>query len=139
MKVLFPLLSGSSHSPHPGHRLKTEKNKAAQAIRALNTPRRIILSGTPLQNDLHEFFIMVDFVNPGLLESYATFRKEFENPILKSRQPGVSRKDVEKGKGRSDELARITSMFILRRTAEILSAYLPPKSLPSLAVRISSR
>ena len=42
-----------------GHRLKTEKNKAAQAIRALNTPRRIILSGTPLQNDLHEFFIMV--------------------------------------------------------------------------------
>jgi len=114
----------------PGHRLKTEKNKAAQAIRALNTPRRIILSGTPLQNDLHEFFIMVDFVNPGLLESYATFRKEFENPILKSRQPGVSRKDVEKGKGRSDELARITSMFILRRTAEILSAYLPPKSLP---------
>jgi DNA repair and recombination protein RAD54B len=42
-----------------GHRLKTEKNKAAQAIRALNTPRRVILSGTPLQNDLHEFFIMV--------------------------------------------------------------------------------
>ena len=42
-----------------GHRLKTEKNKAAQAIRALNTPRRVVLSGTPLQNDLHEFFIMV--------------------------------------------------------------------------------
>ncbi|KAF8245370.1 hypothetical protein K440DRAFT_409395 [Wilcoxina mikolae CBS 423.85] len=110
-----------------GHRLKTEKNKAAQAIRALNTPRRVILSGTPLQNDLHEFFIMVDFVNPGLLESYATFRKEFENPILKSRQPGVSKKDIEKGKGRSDELARITAMFVLRRTADILSAYLPPK------------
>ncbi|KAF8539680.1 SNF2 family N-terminal domain-containing protein [Trichophaea hybrida] len=110
-----------------GHRLKTEKNKAARAIRALNTPRRIILSGTPLQNDLHEFFIMVDFVNPSLLESYATFRKEFENPILKSRQPGVSKKDIEKGKGRSDELARITAMFVLRRTADILSAYLPPK------------
>ena len=42
-----------------GHRLKTEKNKSAQAIRGLKTKRRIILSGTPLQNDLHEYFIMV--------------------------------------------------------------------------------
>jgi DNA repair and recombination protein RAD54B len=77
-----------------------------------------------------------DFVNPGLLESYATFRKGFENPILKSRQPGISKKDVEKGKGRSDELARITAMFVLRRTADILSAYLPPKSSPTQALDI---
>jgi hypothetical protein len=69
-----------------------------------------------------------DFVNPGLLGSYSTFKKEFENPILKSRQPGVTKKDIEKGKARSEELARITSQFILRRTSEILSAYLPPKS-----------
>ncbi|KAH0614040.1 uncharacterized protein H6S33_005926 [Morchella sextelata] len=111
-----------------GHRLKTERNKSAAAIRGLNTKRRVILSGTPLQNDLHEFYIMVDFVNPGLLESYQTFRKEFENPIVKSRQPGASRKDVEKGKARGDELARITKLFVLRRTAEILSSYLPPKT-----------
>ncbi|KAI5851172.1 SNF2 family N-terminal domain-containing protein [Morchella snyderi] len=111
-----------------GHRLKTEKNKSAAAIRGLNTKRRVILSGTPLQNDLHEFYIMVDFVNPGLLESYQTFRKEFENPIVKSRQPGSSKKDVEKGKARGDELARITKLFVLRRTAEILSSYLPPKT-----------
>lgn len=111
-----------------GHRLKTEKNKSAQAIRGLNTKRRVILSGTPLQNDLHEFYIMVDFVNPGLLESYTIFRKEFENPIVKSRQPGVAPKDIEKGKARGAELARLTKMFVLRRTAEILAAYLPPKT-----------
>jgi hypothetical protein len=45
-----------------------------------------------------------DFVNPGLLETYSTFRKEFENPIVKSRQPGASKKDVEKGKARNDEV-----------------------------------
>ncbi|CUS08940.1 unnamed protein product [Tuber aestivum] len=111
-----------------GHRLKTEKNKSAQAIRGLKTKRRVILSGTPLQNDLHEYFIMVDFVNPGLLESYSTFRKEFENPIVRSRQPGASKKDVEKGKARNEELARLTKLFVLRRTAEILSTYLPPKT-----------
>ncbi|KAI9783079.1 MAG: helicase [Geoglossum umbratile] len=111
-----------------GHRLKTAQNKSAQAIKALNTPRRIILSGTPIQNDLSEFFVMVDFVNPGLLGAYNTFKKEFENPIIKSRQPGAARKDVDKGSARSEELASLTKMFILRRTAEILSKYLPPKA-----------
>ncbi|CAZ80866.1 unnamed protein product [Tuber melanosporum] len=97
-----------------GHRLKTEKNKSAQAIRGLKTKRRVVLSGTPLQNDLHEYFIMVDFVNPGLLESYSTFKKEFENPIVRSRQPGASKKDVEKGKARNEELASLTKLFVLR-------------------------
>ncbi|KAI9766879.1 MAG: helicase [Geoglossum simile] len=111
-----------------GHRLKTAQNKSAQAIKALNTPRRIILSGTPIQNDLSEFFVMVDFVNPGLLGVYNTFKKEFENPIIKSRQPGATKKDIEKGSARSEELASLTKLFILRRTAEILSKYLPPKA-----------
>jgi DNA repair and recombination protein RAD54B len=111
-----------------GHRLKTAQNKSAQAIKALNTPRRIILSGTPIQNDLSEFFVMVDFVNPGLLGVYNTFRREFENPIIKSRQPGAAKKDIEKGLARSEELASLTKLFILRRTAEILSKYLPPKA-----------
>ena len=111
-----------------GHRLKTAQNKSALAIKSLNTERRIILSGTPIQNDLAEFYTMVDFVNPGLLNKYTTFKREFETPILKSRQPAASAKDVEKGEARSEELANITGMFILRRTAEILSKYLPPKT-----------
>lgn len=111
-----------------GHRLKTAQNKSAMAIKSLNTERRIILSGTPIQNDLAEFWTMVDFVNPGLLNKYNTFKREFETPILKSRQPGTSQKDIEKGEARSEELASITGMFILRRTAEILSKYLPSKT-----------
>lgn len=111
-----------------GHRLKTAKNKSAQAIKSLNTSRRVILSGTPIQNDLSEFFMMVDFVNPDLLGSFKTFTKEFEIPIVKSRQPSVLRKDVEKGEARSEKLASLTSMFILRRTADILSKYLPSKT-----------
>lgn len=111
-----------------GHRLKTAKNKSAQAIRSLNTSRRIILSGTPIQNDLSEFFMMVDFINPGLLGSYKTFTKEFELPIERSRQPGASTKDLAKGEARNEELASLTSKFILRRSADILSRYLPSKT-----------
>lgn len=111
-----------------GHRLKTAKNKSAQAIRSLNTTRRIILSGTPIQNDLSEFFMMVDFINPGLLGSYKIFTKEFELPIERSRQPGASTEDLEKGEARNEELASLTSKFILRRSADILSRYLPSKT-----------
>lgn len=111
-----------------GHRLKTLQNKSGQAIQSLNTAKRIILSGTPIQNDLSEFFAAVDLVNPGILGSYKTFMKEFEGPIMRSRQPEATAKDIEKGEARNEELRSLTSMFMLRRTADILAKYLPPKT-----------
>ncbi|KAI1609394.1 DNA repair and recombination protein RAD54B [Exophiala viscosa] len=111
-----------------GHRLKTMKNKSAKAIEALNTRRRIILSGTPIQNDLSEFYAMANFVNDGCLGSQKGFIKDFEKPIMKSRQPNASEEDVERGQNASEELARTTSPFILRRTADILANFLPPKT-----------
>ncbi|KAG0244403.1 helicase [Actinomortierella wolfii] len=89
-----------------GHRLKTSNIKTTQAIRALPTRRRIILSGTPIQNDLGEFFSMIDFVTPGLFESYSTFKRLFEDPIVRSRQPGCSIAEADLGKARSLEIIR---------------------------------
>lgn len=111
-----------------GHRLKTDGNKSAQAIKSLDTARRVILSGTPLQNDLGELFVMVDFVNPGILGTYKTFKKEFEVPIMLSRNPDASSKEKEKGEARQAELAALTKQFVLRREADVLSKYLPPKT-----------
>jgi DNA repair and recombination protein RAD54B len=111
-----------------GHRLKTANNKAMQAIQSLNTERRIILSGTPLQNDLGEFFTAIDFVNPGLLGQRAAFKRTFEVPIVRSRQPDASESELEKGEARWKELVSLTSQFMIRRTAEVLSKYLPPKT-----------
>ena len=121
-----------------GHRLKTAQNKSAMAIKSLNTTRRVILSGTPIQNDLSEFFMMVDFVNPGLLGTFKSFTKNFETPIMKSRQPGAHSKEIEKGEAMSEELASLTAVFILRRTADILSKYLPPKTEYVLLCRPTS-
>ncbi|MCJ1440192.1 MAG: helicase [Stictis urceolatum] len=111
-----------------GHRLKTAQNKAGVAMKNLDTARRVILSGTPIQNDLSEFFCMVDFVNPGVLGNGKSFAKQFEDPIVKSRQPEATAKEIEKGDARSEELAETTAPFILRRTADILSKYLPTKT-----------
>ncbi|KAL4747704.1 hypothetical protein BDW72DRAFT_182061 [Aspergillus terricola var. indicus] len=111
-----------------GHRLKTLQNKSGQAIQSLNATKRIILSGTPIQNDLKEFFAAVDLVNPGVLGSFKSFTKEFEGPIVRSRQPEATEKDIEKGEARNEELRELTSQFMLRRTADILAKYLPPKT-----------
>ncbi|KAF2120238.1 DNA repair and recombination protein RAD26 [Lophiotrema nucula] len=111
-----------------GHRLKTANNKAMLAIQSLNTERRIILSGTPLQNDLGEFYTAIDFVNPGLLGKRAAFKREFENPIVRSRQPNASESEIEKGEARWKELVSLTGQFMIRRTAEVLAKYLPPKT-----------
>ena len=48
-------------SVHQGHRLKSANNKTSTMFEALRTPRRIILSGTPIQNELSEFHAMVCF------------------------------------------------------------------------------
>jgi DNA repair and recombination protein RAD54B len=80
-----------------GHRLKTANIKTAQAIRSLSTKRRIILTGTPIQNDLGEFFAMIDFVNPGLFDNYGLFKKVFEDPIVRSRQPDCSKVEAALG------------------------------------------
>ena len=68
-----------------GHRLKTAKNKSAQAIRSLNTLRRVILSGTPIQNDLSEFFMMVESPSNILLRNLQFLSRRADSPALRKR------------------------------------------------------
>ncbi|KAF8588695.1 hypothetical protein K439DRAFT_582988 [Ramaria rubella] len=110
-----------------GHRLKSAQSKVNQMFAVLKTPRRIILSGTPIQNNLEELHAMADFCNPGLLDDYACFKRLYEVPILKSRTPGCSNKELEQGNARSAQLLAISKSFVLRRDASILANYLPPK------------
>eukprot|EP00118_Oscarella_pearsei_P020799 m.229567 g.229567 ORF g.229567 m.229567 type:complete len:886 (+) comp40045_c0_seq52:113-2770(+) len=110
-----------------GHRLKNANIKTTAAIMELPTRRRILLTGTPIQNDLLEFFALVDFCNPGVLGSASSFHRVYDEPILRSRQSDRSDEEKELGRARADELHRITSLFCLRRTQEINRKYLPPK------------
>jgi len=47
---------------------------------------------------------------------------------MKSRQPDASAKDIEKGEAQWQELVSLASQFMIRRTADVLSKYLPPKT-----------
>ncbi|XP_030226040.1 DNA repair and recombination protein RAD54B isoform X1 [Gadus morhua] len=110
-----------------GHRLKNSSIKTSSAISGLSCRRRVILTGTPVQNDLQEFYAIIELVNPGILGSCAAYRKVFEEPILRSRQPSCTEEERVLGEERATELSRLTSMFVLRRTQEIINCYLPPR------------
>lgn len=110
-----------------GHRLKNMENQTYTALNKLNAKRRVLLSGTPIQNDLLEYFSLVNFVNPGLLGTASEFKKKFENPILKGRDADASEKDTLIGKERLTELVSMVEKCMIRRTSDLLSKYLPKK------------
>jgi DNA repair and recombination RAD54-like protein len=119
------------------HRLKNEATLTNQALGKLTCLRRVLLSGTPMQNDLDEFFAMVDFTNPGILGEGAAFRRRFSGPILAGREPSATEKQRKAGEEAGNELSRVVNQFILRRTNTLLSKHLPPKLLQVVCVRMS--
>lgn len=110
-----------------GHRLKNADSNTYTALTGLNVDRRVILSGTPIQNDLTEYYSLLDFANPGYLGTKADFRKKYELPILRGRDAAGSDKDKEKGEAANAELSGLVKKLIIRRTNDILSKYLPRK------------
>ena len=112
-----------------GHRLKNNSNKTLQALNSLDVEKKILLSGTPIQNDLVELFTMIDFINPGILGTYSQFKRDFMNPILRARDTNCHDPDiVQHGEDKSLELISITKPFILRRTSKVMSNHLPPRT-----------
>ena len=84
--------------------IKTRDAKQTRAIRALRAPRRIALTGTPVENRLSELHSILDFLNPGLLGSAGSFREQFATPIERWRDGAAATR-----------LRRATGPFILRR------------------------
>ena len=110
-----------------GHRLKNRESQTFTALNSLNVDRRVILSGTPIQNDLSEYFSLLNFANPNLLGTHNEFRKRYELPILRGRDAAGSDLERQKGDECLAELLALVNKFIIRRTNDILSKYLPVK------------
>lgn len=110
-----------------GHRLKNGDSLTFTALNSLRCERRVILSGTPIQNDLSEYFSLLNFANPGYLGTRNQFKKNFENIILRGRDADATDDEVKKGEEKLAELSQLVSKFIIRRTNDILAKYLPVK------------
>jgi len=96
------------------------KNPNAQmtlAVHGIKAKGRLILSGTPVQNNTFDLWSQFAFINPGLLGNKTFFLESFSNPIDKQRhQPSA------------EQLRKLVNPFILRRTKEQVAKDLPAKT-----------
>ncbi|CAH1794395.1 unnamed protein product [Owenia fusiformis] len=110
-----------------GHIIKNGKTKISKAVKQLNCNHRVILSGTPIQNNVLELWSLFDFLLPGFLGSEKQFNARYGKPILQSRDAKSSSRDQEAGALAMDALHRQVLPFLLRRLKEDVLQDLPPK------------
>ncbi|KAK2582496.1 hypothetical protein KPH14_004798 [Odynerus spinipes] len=110
-----------------GHVIKNGKTKSAQAAKRLRANHRLILSGTPVQNDVLELWSLFDFLMPGFLGSEKQFAAKYSRPILACREPKAGPKEQEAGALAMEALHRQVLPFLLRRNKEDVLQDLPPK------------
>jgi SNF2 family DNA or RNA helicase len=84
--------------------IKNQSARQTQAIKRLKADQKIALTGTPVENRLSELWSIMDFLNPGYLGSFESFRKEFVLPIEKY-----------SSKRRPQMLRSLIQPFVLRR------------------------
>ncbi|KAI5371105.1 Putative TATA-binding protein-associated factor Mot1 [Septoria linicola] len=112
-----------------GHLIKNPKAKVSQAVKRLMSNHRLILSGTPIQNNVLELWSLFDFLMPGFLGTEKVFQDRFAKPIAASRFAKSSSKEQEAGALAIESLHKQVLPFLLRRLKEEVLNDLPPKIL----------
>ncbi|KAI3653212.1 hypothetical protein MP228_002637 [Amoeboaphelidium protococcarum] len=133
-----------------GHIIKNAKSKTTMSIKQLRADHRLILSGTPVQNNVLELWSLFDFLMPGFLGSEEQFRDKYAKPILAMKSFSMSHFDddgkaskssAKRSKKRAstddkveergilalESLHKLVLPFLLRRLKEDVLHDLPPK------------
>ncbi|KAI1892922.1 hypothetical protein AGOR_G00138500 [Albula goreensis] len=120
-----------------GHRIKNCHASTSQALKNIRSRRRVVLTGYPLQNNLIEYWCMVDFVRPDFLGTRQEFSNMFERPILNGQCIDSTPQDVRLMRYRSHVLHSLLEGFVQRRGHDVLRSHLPSKEEHVILVRLS--
>ncbi|KAJ3129731.1 hypothetical protein HK100_008455 [Physocladia obscura] len=111
-----------------GHKIRNADADITLACKKLRTPHRIILSGTPIQNNLKELWSLYDFVFPGRLGTLPVFLVQFEVPIRLGTYANASNLQVQTAQRCAAILRDLISPYLLRRFKSDVAADLPQKT-----------
>ena len=109
------------------HRLKNETSIFSKTVREFRTQHRLLLTGTPLQNNLHELWALLNFLVPDIFSDSSQFDEWFNLEI----------DDDATKKNMIQQLHNILRPFMLRRLKKEVAKGLPPKTETLLMVGMS--
>ncbi|KAJ7461011.1 SNF2 superfamily chromatin remodeling protein [Mycena galericulata] len=118
-----------------GHVIKNAKTKLTKAVKLIRAQHRLILSGTPIQNNVLELWSLFDFLMPGFLGTEASFNERFGKPILSNRDGKA--KNGEAAALALEALHKQVLPFLLRRLKEDVLNDLPPKIIQDYYCELS--
>ena len=99
------------------HRIKNEKSVLSQVVRIFSTKHRLLLTGTPLQNNLQELWALLNFLMPSIFASSQDFNEWFD----------LTSDNLNDQSFIITQLHRILRPFMLRRLKREVETKLPPK------------
>ncbi|KAG5416459.1 hypothetical protein IGI04_004026 [Brassica rapa subsp. trilocularis] len=107
------------------HRIKNENSLLSKTMRIFSTNYRLLITGTPLQNNLHELWALLNFLLPEIFSSAETFDEWFQISGENDQQEVVQ------------QLHKVLRPFLLRRLKSDVEKGLPPKKETILKVGMS--
>ena len=111
-----------------GHKIRNPNTAITIYCKELRTANRIILSGTPMQNNLVELWSLFDFVFPMRLGTLVNFRQQFEFPIRQGGYANASNLQVQTAMKCAETLKDTISPYLLQRFKSDVASDLPKKS-----------
>lgn len=111
-----------------GHKIRNPNASITIYCKELRTANRIILSGTPMQNNLVELWSLFDFVFPMRLGTLVNFRQQFEVPIREGGYANASNLQVQTAMKCAETLKDTISPYLLQRFKVDVASDLPAKS-----------
>ncbi|XP_066963138.1 lymphocyte-specific helicase-like isoform X2 [Macrobrachium rosenbergii] len=110
-----------------GHRLKNHKCQLAKSLNTFPSSNRLLMTGTPLQNNLAELWSLLNFLMPEIFDSLDVFESWFD--ITDMMEEGSDEKIVQQEREQQviTTLMKILSPFFLRRVKKDVDLDLPPK------------
>ncbi|KAI0223658.1 hypothetical protein L0F63_003207, partial [Massospora cicadina] len=115
-----------------GHIIKNPSSKISTLVKRIATPSKVCLTGYPIQNNLMEYWCMVDFVYPGYLGPEASFDEFFCKPITNALYY-----DCNIAQLRLYILTTVLESIVARKDMSILNSSLPPKIEIAISCKLS--